>query len=829
MGNIIQEHIDAGWSLVPLTAGKNPGTPGWDQRGAALKSAAGLLNPSWGVGLVHAYSGTMAFDIDDWEATKAYGIDVDALYAAPDAVTILSGRENKGKLLYRMPMGLPLPTKQYKVRVMGDKGRMRSVTVFEMRCGPMGGGGGIQDALPPSIHPDTGQPYQWGGAGHWSRLPYIPATLLKVWNDLAAEHASTPAPVEGVAASWDEIKNALSYIDPDCAYDDWRNVGMALRWQGDRTMESDQAFHIWDTWSQQAPHRYEADKMGKLWTSFRKTTGTLVTLSTIFHLASQNGYVRPAIDVASLFQGAVPAQPAEITGALKPQPPTIDMSLWPPALARRAQEVSDGVGCDPCVPLWAGLAAVCGAIDAQTRLELNPTFLVPPVLWLMTVGDPAAKKSPGSKPMLTPLKNIEREQYPYHKAAMVDWEARSIIHAKDHKVWKAYLEGEGGVAAPDDAPVPGELPAAPEPVKITVMDITSQALVDSATARPRGLLCHLDEMGGWIAKLCHLNSGEDRSAWVVAYEADRYEIERVGKGRKTADNLAVSIYGNVQPRVLATHFNDLAKDGLLQRFLPVVLRNDQDKRGKPLPDFLTSVNQWDVLLRSIFAVQPMVYRLSGDATKAYEGFQDWYQDQKANERLLRASDTFLTAYGKLEGLTGRLILLFHIIEAPNNTHVSADIVERVIRIVRSFVIPTYRYLLDEVGSMSSFDAWLVDYIIQHADQPKITMSEIKRSARAQWDKVNIHNPMMQNQWVMNGMYQLEQHEPGQQPWVARADDGTQEHRGHAEWFINPGLVTMFRDYRLAVVKAKKQRALDSNPTGYRNVLDRVHGLDEIER
>lgn len=817
--NPIDAYIAHGWSIVPLTNGKSPGFRGWEQKGAILKSSA-VLQPSWGVGLMHAYSGTMAFDIDDWGETKKYGIDVDALYRAPDAVTIISGKQGKGKLLYRMPFGMIFPTKQYKVKVEG-----RSHTVFELRCGTEEGKT-VQDALPPTIHPDTGQPYKWGGKGDWANLPVIPAQLLQVWRSLMVEH--TPTQVDTVDASWDEIKQAMLFINPDCSRDEWIDVGMALRWAGDRTFQPDQAFHLWDTWSKQAPHRYPSgpNEMAKQWASFRSNKKTLVTLNTLFFLARENGWVRPTPDVSEMFQGVVPAQPADIQAVFKPKPPLINLDLWPKVLAKRAREVSDGVGCDPSVPLWAGLAAVCGAVDAQSRLELNPTFKVPPVLWLMTLGDPAAKKSPGSWPMIEPLQAIEASQRPAYKQALTEFEAREIMYAKDYKVWEAYLQSEDGLTNPEGAPIVREKPDPPVAVRIVVQDITSQALVMSAADRPRGLLCHLDEMNGWVAKLTSRNSGEDRSAWVMAYESKRYELERVGSGRRTVENLAVSIYGNVQPRVLEENFDALATDGLLQRFLPVVLRNDQDRRGKPLPDFLTSANQWEMTLHTIFAVQPTNYRLSAEATKAYEAFQDWYQDQKQNERLLRASDTFLTAFGKLEGLTGRLILLFHVIEDPYTALVSANVVERVIKIVRQFVIPTYRYLLDDDGSMSSFDSWLVDHIIHYADEKTLTLSEIRRSAARPLERARVTQPMMQNQWVLNGMYMLEQ-----QHWVRRVDDGSQEHRGRAEWVINPHLVTMFADYRRAVVKAKADRLAEisaGTPDSPEQLLRRTHAQDLLE-
>ena len=120
----------------------------------------------------------MALDIDSWDRAAfelmLRGINLQALYDAPDAVVIDSGRQGHGKLLYAMPLGLALPSK--KVSIDGT-------TVYELRCSTAGGLT-VQDVLPPSIHPQTNQPYRWAGRGHWSRLPVLPQPLLDLWQSL---------------------------------------------------------------------------------------------------------------------------------------------------------------------------------------------------------------------------------------------------------------------------------------------------------------------------------------------------------------------------------------------------------------------------------------------------------------------------------------------------------------------------------------------------------------------------------------------------------------------------------------------------------------------
>ena len=112
----VDAYIRHGWSLVPIPAGtKGPRTPGWNLKQNAIKSQSELPQ-GFGIGLAHAYSGTMALDIDEWVSASAallpHGIDLNALYGAPDAVIVDSGRSGRGKLIYQMPFGLSLPSKK---------------------------------------------------------------------------------------------------------------------------------------------------------------------------------------------------------------------------------------------------------------------------------------------------------------------------------------------------------------------------------------------------------------------------------------------------------------------------------------------------------------------------------------------------------------------------------------------------------------------------------------------------------------------------------------------------------------------------------------------
>ena len=164
--NMVDEYLDLGWALCAIRPGeKRPLGDGWQV--SPTDRELWERHPEFGVGVIHGLSGTCALDLDDMtEAARllaADGVDVDALLAA--GVQIRSGKPNRGKLLYRAPEGVDLR----RVAVRGSGG----VVAYELR------GGACQDVLPPTLHPDTGAPYQW--VGDYGDLPELPPDLWALW------------------------------------------------------------------------------------------------------------------------------------------------------------------------------------------------------------------------------------------------------------------------------------------------------------------------------------------------------------------------------------------------------------------------------------------------------------------------------------------------------------------------------------------------------------------------------------------------------------------------------------------------------------------------
>jgi hypothetical protein len=163
-----------GWALVPIPAGsKAPTAWGWQTRATSPDYWAS--NPTHNMGLLHQLSGTVAVDIDHVENTRLIfeelGIDYDAIMASAPRIV---GRLDRGKAIFRAP-DVQLTTRKISWPSRDDP--RRTEVVFELRAGA------VQDVLPPSIHPDTGNQYRWEGPSIQDGLPELPAPLLMLWKE----------------------------------------------------------------------------------------------------------------------------------------------------------------------------------------------------------------------------------------------------------------------------------------------------------------------------------------------------------------------------------------------------------------------------------------------------------------------------------------------------------------------------------------------------------------------------------------------------------------------------------------------------------------------
>ncbi|WP_312921117.1 bifunctional DNA primase/polymerase [Stutzerimonas nitrititolerans] len=202
-----------GLALVPIDPGqKAPKGNGWNKPGGYITDADQAeafwgKNPGHNMGVVLGPSRVCSLDVDHVEYCRqvfrdVLDISLDDLAAV---YPTLVGNPARFRIMFKVPDGLefnrhslswPNPLDPdgskhklataalKKAREVGDQAQIEAmqarqkefspVTVFELRAGA------VQDVLPPSIHPDTGEPYFWRNPPKDGLLE-LPSDLVKTW------------------------------------------------------------------------------------------------------------------------------------------------------------------------------------------------------------------------------------------------------------------------------------------------------------------------------------------------------------------------------------------------------------------------------------------------------------------------------------------------------------------------------------------------------------------------------------------------------------------------------------------------------------------------
>lgn len=125
-----------------------------------------------------------------------------------------------------------------------------------------------------------------------------------------------------------DLKELLKYIDPStCNYQEWVNVGMALKQEGYYASD-------WEEWSSRdtTPNRYHYGECYRKWESFEGSS-TPVTGGTIVQMAKERGYVPPRKNgeiVNYDFDDEIEVDGALIDTAFVEEKPIIEPYNWNP-------------------------------------------------------------------------------------------------------------------------------------------------------------------------------------------------------------------------------------------------------------------------------------------------------------------------------------------------------------------------------------------------------------------------------------------------------------------------------------------------------------------
>jgi len=220
---------------------------------------------------------------------------------------------------------------------------------------------------------------------------------------------------------------------------------------------------------------------------------------------------------------------------------------------------------------------------------------------------------------------------------------------------------------------PDGLPDYPERAQaILVDDPTFEALALNYHHYPeQAILYSRDELIGIFASLNKYRGGKgaDESQLLSFYDGGSMSVIRVKGGATFVEKTSLSIFGTIQPQILANLWGDGEDaNGMFSRFnycwQPDVFTTlpDEDGEFKECP--------LDAPLKELFEVAqsmpPMEYKLSRKAYTRYKNFYNFMTERTRTE----LNPIMKHALNKAKGQCGRYILNLHIMESILNTPAS---------------------------------------------------------------------------------------------------------------------------------------------------------------
>jgi hypothetical protein len=287
----------------------------------------------------------------------------------------------------------------------------------------------------------------------------------------------------------------------------------------------------------------------------------------------------------------------------------------------------------------AALTAVAGALHAETYVRAGEGWDEKPIIWTTLVGPPSAMKSPILQKVIAPFRNIDHQ--------------RDATWRQQFAIWK-----QNKTAGTNPGPYP------PKPGRLLIQDATPEKVAEILSRDPAGSLLIHDELAGWLGSFERYGSGPtSRAFFLSSWNGGQFLKDRVGQGARDehaeicVDNLALCVLGGIQPDRLAA-MRDLTSDGLLQRFLPVLMRAPE--RGDESHPVAAAETEYATLISMVRnAMPPRRYEFESDAIAVRTRVLDRLFTLEQVEGF---SSSLIGAIGKLKGYYARLALTLHVAE-----------------------------------------------------------------------------------------------------------------------------------------------------------------------
>ena len=327
-------------------------------------------------------------------------------------------------------------------------------------------------------------------------------------------------------------------------------------------------------------------------------------------------------------------------------------------------------------PAVVMVLCLAGAVNRRAVIQpkANDTgWVIVPNLWGGIIAPPGFMKSPVIQAATRPLNLIQTEWRGEHEEALKEYAREKEEHELRRAAWKEQFKAASkkGSAAPGR---PEDEPEEPKSRRLVVNDATFEALHQTMSENPAGILVIRDELTGWWSQLDRAGREGERAFCLQAWNGDTgHTIDRIGRGTIHVEACCMSMLGGIQPGRLRSYLVDAledgpSNDGLIQRFQLLVWPDTAADWTyvDRAPDQPTAHRAAEVFrtLVAMKAEEPARFRFDGDAQ---ELFVAWLEELEAKIRGGELHPALISHLSKYRSLMPSLALLFHLAETAGSS------------------------------------------------------------------------------------------------------------------------------------------------------------------
>jgi hypothetical protein len=376
--------------------------------------------------------------------------------------------------------------------------------------------------------------------------------------------------------------------------------------------------------------------------------------------------------------------PQELPSGM-PAVPEFEPGLLPAVLAVSVMEISESKQAPADFPAITSMVALSSLVARHVAIRPmeNGDWTESPNLWGMSVGRPAAKKSPSMSAALRPFDDIEELADADYENAQTEFSIVESLHSHQLKADSSTIQKKLKSRDPNDRSEALSIlqeqadrtPEAPLPTRYLVNDATVEKLAD-LQQNNACILVFRDELQGFFASLERHGQEQARSYYLEAWSGLRpFKVDRISRGSTRIPRACVSVLGSIQPGPLSSLMRELnkahkANDGLLQRFQLAVYPDLSDHfrliDARPDPANLEAVQ---ALYSRMAALDPGQVGAESDeqgmpflrfAPDAQEIFNDWLEKHENRLRTDDLAECMESHLGKYQSLVASLALILHL-------------------------------------------------------------------------------------------------------------------------------------------------------------------------